>query len=176
MVDAVADEDAQKTIDLIQDAGINELNPEFAGMVLIDGEVEGQVTLRYYEKAPSAEKLLANVENLNATAPVKIVPAPTSVHIGLLERASVELVDKDGAAARAFGVAGVTGTSFDMRTGEFILTTSDAASIERLTAANGAPGFNYQGLEVKVQFDDTDPTAGFQVARVTDSTRRPATS
>lgn len=168
IIDSMADDRYQKTVRMIQDAGINELNPEFAGTVLLDGAVENQLTLRYYKDAPTADEVLRIVDELNREAPLKIVLEPTSVHIGHLEEVALELIDPEG-ISRENGIYDVTGATYDMRTGKMYLTTSDRGSIQRLTEAEGAPELEYKGLTVQVQYEERNPEAGFQASRNNDS-------
>lgn len=133
--------------------------------LLLDGETPNQVTLRYFEKAPAADKLLRLVDQLNLQTPVRIVPVATSVNIGQIERVAVELMEEDGKVARSLGVPDSTGAAFDMRSGEIILTTSNEDSVQRLSQATGVAVVHFGGLNIRVQYDPADHVAGFQVMR-----------
>ena len=167
-VKEMADDPFSDTVQMIQDAGINELNPEFAGTVLVDGFTDGQVVLRYLETSPAAEKLLGIVADLNTRAPLPIVPKPTTVNIGHLKELSQLLAEKNGSGGLEYRVDHVTGVTFNMITGRTILTTSDPASVERVRATNGVAAITVDGVEIEVMYEAENVAEGFQVSRVND--------
>jgi hypothetical protein len=165
IITETADDPFTDTVQLIQDAGINELNPEFAGSVLVDGVTDGRVVLRYLETSPAAEKLPGLVAELNTRAPLPIVLKPTTVNIGHLRELAQELTEKNGSGARGYGVDHVTGVTYDMITGRTILTTSDPASIERVRAENGTATITVDGVAVEGMYEAENTAEGFQVGR-----------
>ena len=167
IIKEMPDDPLTDTVQMIQDAGINELNPEFAGTVLVDGFTDGQVVLRYLETSPAAEKLLGLVAELNTRAPLPIVSQPTDVNIGHLKELSLRLAEKNGSGALEYGVDHVTGVTYDMITGRTILTTADPASIESVRAQNGTDTITIDGVEIEVMYEAENGAEGFQVGRST---------
>ncbi|MHC9045682.1 hypothetical protein ACYX8G_13915 [Microbacterium saperdae] len=170
VIKQMADDPYIETVQLIQDAGINELNPVFAGTVMIDGSTDGVVQLRYLESASNAKKLLAIVDDLNDEAPLPIEAVPTTVNLGLIKEVAQYLSDQDGVNAAEYGVYGVTGVSWNMLTGRAILTTTDPASVERTKSESGSSTITVQGLEIAVEIDlGPAPEVGFHASRNNDS-------
>lgn len=170
VIEQLGDDDFNATVQMIQDAGINELNPEFAGDVLTDGFTEGTLVLRYLESAPSATKVLSIVESLKGKTPVPIVAEPTQVDIGNLNETAAVLTANNGDLAREHGIANVTGVETNLLTGRIILLTSDQASVDAAARnADGTPSIMIDGIPVEVAYEPAGAAeAGFQASRVND--------
>lgn len=166
VVESLADEKLDATVQMIQDAGIDESNPDYAGTVLVDASTPGRIDLRYLESSPFAEELLRTVADLNESAPMPIVPVPTSVDIGALEELALRLSDDD--VALEYGIDNVTGVSFDMITGRVILMTSNLAQVDALRVSSTTPHILVDGVIVEVMYEDSSFEEGFQADRADD--------
>lgn len=163
VVESLADERSDATVQMIQDAGINELNPDYAGTVLVDAFTPGRIDLRYLESSPFAEELLRTVADLNKSAPMPIVPVPTSVDIGALEELALKLSDDD--VAHEYGIDDVTGVSFDMITGRVILMTPNLAQVDALRGSSTTPHIVVDGVVVEVMYEESSFEESFQSDR-----------
>ena len=155
VADPTIDDDYWKTVEMMQEAGINELNPEFAGTYLLDGSIDGQATLEYYESAPGAKKLLTIIQKLNKTAPVPIVPKPTTVHIGKIQDILQKIVTPEAAAA--LGITDLDGANFNMQTGRVVMYTFDPAVVERIREVHGKASIDVEGISIEVAFRERTP-------------------
>ena len=171
IVDDISSELRLERLKALQATGVTELNPEFAGTFVVDGWTDGQLTVRYLDTASSAERLLEIIDELNTSVPVKIVPIPTKVDVGLLKR-NAETIDErlidwfGGGAMNSF-----VSYAYDQLTGDAIISVSDQGELDAIQKQFGTTSFVFDGVPTDVRLLEGEPSEGFQYNRVDDTQR-----
>ncbi|MGO3832411.1 MAG: hypothetical protein ACTJGT_00475 [Microbacteriaceae bacterium] len=164
IVDEMTDLATSDTMQMIQDAGLNDLDPRYQGLTVVDVELRGQVRLRFYEEADVANEILAIVDELNETSPLPIIPVPSQADIRKARELGEHFTDGgEDSIAASLGIHGVTGFSLDLFTGEVVVATNDPDSLATVVKKNGKPFVTYDGITIEVVFSDSNPLDGFQL-------------
>jgi len=146
----IVDDAFVETLQMLSDAGVNELDPQFSGVTVIDGSADDAVVVEYYADSPLAAELLEIVAAINRTSPMPIRAEAVSFDLAHLQELQLRLSDPDDPFLVSMGLTDTTGAGLDLSTGRLIAVNTNRDVVRRY-----ADGLMFDGVHVDVAYDES---------------------